>query len=171
MSGGYYERGKGRTFTPSSEALWVEDFNRTIDKEKVSRNKLTEMLIELGLNYKQTVIDDNSVSLPIPEDLSQDQVKFLKSDQGKQMISNMISYVLNIYNGHDPIQNVSSYKEIASSTITEVETARKPQEGTSASSVNTAREERHESQKQDNDTSTSNKLKMRMKGIRFEDKT
>ncbi|HWO74713.1 MAG TPA: hypothetical protein VNM69_02210 [Bacillus sp. (in: firmicutes)] len=45
----YYISGKVTTFTPSTNAEWVNEFNDIVRKEEVSRNSLTEKLIQEGL--------------------------------------------------------------------------------------------------------------------------
>ncbi|MEC3018362.1 hypothetical protein P9Z80_13810 [Bacillus cereus] len=81
-----YEPGKGRTFTPSTDAKWTDEFNQMISELGVSRNKLTEKLIEDGLR-----INRNSGSyIPLStENLSQEQIEVLSSKMGQEILLNL----------------------------------------------------------------------------------
>ncbi|PPA84177.1 hypothetical protein [Brevibacillus laterosporus] len=91
-----YEAGRGKTFTPSKNAEWVEEFNKILQDKfnsgsRVSRNALTEQLIEEGLKNRAT----NSTSIIIPgEDFTPEQITLLKSDQGQTILKNLIKMIL-----------------------------------------------------------------------------
>lgn len=91
-----YEAGRGKTFTPSKNAGWVEEFNKILQDKfnsgtRVSRNALTEQLIEEGLKNRAT----NSTSIVIPEDgFTPEQIALLKSDQGQTILKNLIKMIL-----------------------------------------------------------------------------
>lgn len=91
-----YEPGRGKTFTPSKNAGWVEEFNKILQDKfnsglRVSRNALTEQLIEEGLKNLVT----NSTSIIIPgEDFTPEQIALLKSDQGQTILKNLIKMIL-----------------------------------------------------------------------------
>jgi|GEM_PF-2353067 len=46
--------GKGFSFTPSRNANWTDEYNAILKEEDISRNKLTERLIVLGLKAKNS---------------------------------------------------------------------------------------------------------------------
>lgn len=79
-----YAPGQGRTFTPSLSGKWMEEFNSLLEQEGLSRNALTEELIECGLKVK------NHEHLFISaENLSSEQVALLSSKEGQQMLLNV----------------------------------------------------------------------------------
>lgn len=47
-----YVAGSGATFTPSKKATWTEEFNDLLVTTGMSRNALTDQLIEVGLAHK-----------------------------------------------------------------------------------------------------------------------
>ena len=51
-----YEAGRGRTFTPTVNADWINEFNELMVDLDVSRNELTETLIREGLQARKRVI-------------------------------------------------------------------------------------------------------------------
>ncbi|WP_026701645.1 hypothetical protein [Salibacterium aidingense] len=88
-----YKKGTGRTFTPSLKADWVDDFNRVLEKEPGwSRNQLTEYYIRKGM--EESNAGDRSTITVNHDDLTEDQVAFLQSEEGRTFIGNVISYVL-----------------------------------------------------------------------------
>lgn len=85
-----YEPGVGRTFTPSKKASWTEEFNRLLnDGTFYSRNQLTEKLIEDGLRLNSP----ENLTLKC-KGLSSEQIKLLQSEQGQQILMNIINTVL-----------------------------------------------------------------------------
>lgn len=48
-----YVAGSGATFTPSKKASWTEEFNDLLVTSGLSRNALTDLLIEIGLSHHQ----------------------------------------------------------------------------------------------------------------------
>lgn len=49
-----YKAGSGATFTPSKKASWIEGFNDLLVTTGMSRNALTDHLIEVGLAHNNT---------------------------------------------------------------------------------------------------------------------
>lgn len=85
-----YDPGVGRTFTPSKKASWTEEFNRLLnDGTFYSRNQLTEKLIEDGLRLNSP----DNLTLKC-KGLSSEQIKLLQSEQGQQILMNIINTVL-----------------------------------------------------------------------------
>lgn len=79
-----YSPGQGRTFTPSISCKWTDEFNYILEKENVSRNALTEELIELGLSTR------NNKRIYIPSDgLTDDQIELLSSAEGQKILLNV----------------------------------------------------------------------------------
>lgn len=105
-----YIPGKGRTFTPSYNATWTDSFNEIMIEQKFSRNKLTEKLIEDGIKYNKLFSEDNVLPLSLPEGLSEEQIKVIKSDQGLKMISNFIGVILG---GGFEIQNNQVFQNLS----------------------------------------------------------
>lgn len=84
-----YEVGKGRTFTPSTNAKWIDEFNDLLNQSNLSRNALTEKLIEDGLKYnnrKFIVLD--------AADLTPEQVEILSSEPGREILKNVLKLLL-----------------------------------------------------------------------------
>ncbi|MGP9043228.1 hypothetical protein [Cytobacillus kochii] len=79
-----YIPGQGRTFTPSLNGNWTEEFNKILEKENLSRNSLTEALIEMGLKVKRN--DHLFIST---EDLTSDQIEILSSNEGQKILLNV----------------------------------------------------------------------------------
>jgi hypothetical protein len=85
-----YEPGVGRTFTPSKKATWTEEFNELLNEGTFySRNQLTEKLIEDGLRLNSP----SNLTLKC-KGLSSEQIKLLQSEQGQQILMNIINTVL-----------------------------------------------------------------------------
>lgn len=84
-----YEAGRGRTFTPSMNAVWLEEFNEMLNRENLSRNALTEKLIEDGLKFNR-----NEHILLETENLSKEQIALLSSKAGQQILKNVIKLLL-----------------------------------------------------------------------------
>lgn len=113
----HYYPGTGSTFTPSRYAQWTEKFNQLFDQEsgkdpRVSKNSFTEDLLVRGLEMllnegKSSGNNAKSIAATEPsfpgqdkdglyvslEGLSEQQQKYLSSQEGKQMITNMIRYM------------------------------------------------------------------------------
>lgn len=79
-----YIPGQGRTFTPSLNANWTNEFAEILEREKISRNALTEELIELGLRFKR-----NDHLLISTENLTTEQISLLSSKEGQQILLNV----------------------------------------------------------------------------------
>lgn len=96
-----YQRGVGRSFTPSQQAEWVEHFNRILNEESGwSRNRLTEHLIKEALRMR----DPTYIHIPIHrEGLTKEQIQFLKSEEGQRFVSNLIHYLLQTNQKNIPI--------------------------------------------------------------------
>jgi hypothetical protein len=74
-----YEGGKGRTFTPTTTAPWIKEFNETLETSGKSRNFLTELLIKEGLKvYNKGNADELF--------LSARELAFLKTTLGRQTL-------------------------------------------------------------------------------------
>lgn len=73
-----YIPGQGRTFTPSLNGNWTEEFNKILEKENLSRNSLTLELIEMGLKVKRN--DHLFIST---------QVEILSSNEGQKILLNV----------------------------------------------------------------------------------
>lgn len=84
-----YEAGLGRTFTPSTNAKWIDSFNDMLNSDNLSRNALTEKLIEEGIRYskKEYVIME-------AEGLSQEQAALLSSKAGQEILKNVVNLLL-----------------------------------------------------------------------------
>ena len=84
-----YEAGKGKTFTPSTNANWTDEFNQMLNNGNLSRNALTEKLIEDGLKYnKQEHI------LLEASGLSPRQAEILNSEAGQEILKNVLRLLL-----------------------------------------------------------------------------
>lgn len=79
-----YTPGQGRTFTPSLTAKWTDEFNELLNKSGVSRNALTEELIEIGLKFKK-----NEHLLISTSTLTPEQIELLSSPQGQTILLNV----------------------------------------------------------------------------------
>lgn len=87
-----YSPGQGRTFTPSVDAKWTEQFNQILIEQGISRNKLTEKFIIDGLK------SNNSKDLSVPlsvGNLSEEQINLLKSEAGQALLLNLALAMLN----------------------------------------------------------------------------
>jgi preprotein translocase subunit SecD len=113
----HYYPGTGSTFTPSRYAQWTEKFNQLFDQEsgkdpRVSKNSFTEELLVRGLEMvlnEGKSSSNNAMSIATTEPnissqdkdglyvsldgLSEQQQKYLCSQEGKQMVTNMIRYM------------------------------------------------------------------------------
>ncbi|WP_221568929.1 hypothetical protein [Alkalihalobacillus sp. TS-13] len=98
-----YEPGKGRTFTPSLNASWCESFNQILTDYKqkgftISRNKLTEKMIEDGLKYQTTHIqtargEEHVLTVPLTT-FSPQEVDLLQSEHGQVILRNVLKLLL-----------------------------------------------------------------------------
>lgn len=96
-----YGRGAGRSFTPSVDAEWVDDFNELLeqynsDGVKYSRNKLTEKLISDGLKYNNahhSQKDIVNVSFSKKE-FSEKQLEILQNEVGLNILKNLLKAAL-----------------------------------------------------------------------------
>ncbi|WP_025731397.1 hypothetical protein [Heyndrickxia ginsengihumi] len=52
-----YIPGQGRTYTPSTKAEWVDDFNSLLNKSPYSRNQLTDILLQEALESRKNPIN------------------------------------------------------------------------------------------------------------------
>jgi hypothetical protein len=90
MSNAGYEAGKGRTFTPSIDAKWINEFNEMKLELGISRNKLTEKLIQDGLKFNRNSGSSGALYIPLTtENLSQGQIEMLSSSMGQEMLLNL----------------------------------------------------------------------------------
>ncbi|MED2033017.1 hypothetical protein ACQVQ3_24650 [Bacillus cereus] len=90
MSNVGYEAGKGRTFTPSIDAKWINEFNEMKSELGISRNKLTEKLIQDGLKFNRNSGSSGALYIPLTtENLSQGQIEMLSSSMGQEMLLNL----------------------------------------------------------------------------------
>lgn len=89
-----YEQGKSTTFTPGRDSKWTENFNDILNKSShMSRNKLTEVLLEMGISTylgngesKRTPQHQDEASPDLDgfitlecDGLSEDRIEFLKT--------------------------------------------------------------------------------------------
>lgn len=90
-----YELNKGRTFTPPASASnWIDRFNDVLEKEEISRNKLTSDLVEDGFKYRdQFASANNQLNLSL-DGFSVEQIGFLNTTQGKLIATNMLKMLL-----------------------------------------------------------------------------
>lgn len=79
-----YAPGQGRTFTPSLTGKWTEEFNQILESEGMSRNALTEELIEVGLKIKR-----NEHLFISTSNLTSEQIALLSSNEGQQILLNV----------------------------------------------------------------------------------
>ncbi|WP_240377241.1 hypothetical protein [Bacillus piscicola] len=85
-----YGKGVGRTFTPSRKADWVDHFNRILKQEPGwSRNSLTEHLLRWALSMRQP---DSSTITIRHDGLSQEQIQYLRSEQGRDYIDGIVKF-------------------------------------------------------------------------------
>ena len=84
-----YEVGRGRTFTPSMNASWIDEFNELLNKENLSRNALTEKLIEDGLKYNK-----RDYILLEANGLSPEQASLLGTEAGQEILKNVLKLLL-----------------------------------------------------------------------------
>jgi len=95
-----YEPGKPNSFTPTVNAPWITTFNEMLKEYndnglRMSRNRLTEKLIEDGLKYNQRTVDNRNDLVTIDtDDLDSDQINILNSVQGQQMLKSVIRVIL-----------------------------------------------------------------------------
>lgn len=96
--------GKGSTFTPSRNANWIDEFNAMLVEEDISRNKLIEKLIVLGIEAKQSNRNLNEIktmhsggdSFMINSPLfSKEQIELLHTTHYRNI---MESFVLQMFN-------------------------------------------------------------------------
>lgn len=110
-----YTPGQGRTFTPSLTAKWTDEFNELLNKSGVSRNALTEELIEIGLKFKK-----NEHLLISTSTLTPEQIELLSSPQGQTILLNVALMLLGNPLGLSKLNfvNESSIKETAAAKQT-----------------------------------------------------
>jgi hypothetical protein len=77
-----YEAGRGKTFTPTVGAMWINDFLQIMIDSKKSRNEVTEMLISEALDARRG-LGSNVESL----NLTLRELEFLKTPVGRKIIS------------------------------------------------------------------------------------
>ena len=96
-----YQRGVGRSFTPSQQAEWVDHFNRILDEEPGwSRNRLTEHLLKEALEMR----DPTCIHIPIPrEGMTEEQIQLLQSEEGKRLVGNLLRFLMQSNQGEIPI--------------------------------------------------------------------
>jgi hypothetical protein len=95
-----YEPRKNITFTPSSQAHWTDHFNKllvSLNEQgfNVSRNLLTERLIEEGLKTYSPLGDSKILNIECTEYTSE-QLELLRSPQCQQVIKNFLNMMLGI---------------------------------------------------------------------------
>lgn len=103
-----YQAGIPITFTPSRQAEWVDEFNDMLERENYSRNKLTELLVSVGMEAQRnnssvekvsenrTVAVDDSNLLTLPSDnFSQEQIELLKTGHYQSLIETFINQLFN----------------------------------------------------------------------------
>lgn len=109
-----YIPGKGRTFTPSLTASWIEEFNELLNKSGVSRNSLTEELIELGLRSKR-----NEHLLISTNSLTPEQIELLSSEQGQTILLNVALMLMGQQNAILPSATFQASSLEIASAVTE----------------------------------------------------
>lgn len=102
---GYISAGKGFSFTPSRNANWIDEYNAMLKDEDVSRNKLTEKLIVLGIEAKKNNHNLNEGRKTLHSDVdsfvinsplfSKEQIELLHTTHYSKIIE---SFVLQLFN-------------------------------------------------------------------------
>jgi hypothetical protein len=89
-----YEAGRGKTFTPTVGATWINDFLQMMKDSKKSRNEVTEILIKEALDARKG-LGSNVESL----NLSPRELEFLMTPVGRKIISDYSQayYGLDVY--------------------------------------------------------------------------
>lgn len=106
----YHVAGMPTTFTPSRNADWIDDFNSLIDETQLSRNKLVEHLIVLGIEKKRESnhsIDSEKSNIPqqqqqgiiiSSENFNEEQIELLNTKHYRRIIEEFTFRLLNIQN-------------------------------------------------------------------------
>lgn len=139
-----YQRGVGRSFTPSQQAEWVDHFNRILDEEPGwSRNRLTEHLLKEALEMR----DPTCIHIPIPrEGMTEEQIQLLHSEEGKRLVGNLLRFLMQSNQGEIPIPKTTPAHH---STEKQVEGAEESVEETEIFSP--SRVERQKNEKKERD--------------------
>lgn len=77
-----YEAGRGKTFTPTVGASWINDFLQTMKDSKKSRNEVTEILIKEALDARKG-LGSNIEHL----NLNQRELEFIMTPVGRKIVS------------------------------------------------------------------------------------
>lgn len=100
-----YEPGQTTSFTPSRQAEWIQDFNQILGQNShSSRNKITELLLEKGIQaYKHdSVVKDSEIpvveSLPVLkgsvtlkcDNLSSEQKELLQTSHYQNLLEEFV---------------------------------------------------------------------------------
>lgn len=94
-----YTSGEQRSFAPSVNAAWVDEFNKVLFElnqkgESVSRNKLTEKLIEDGLKYNNLHPKQREVISFKTAHFNAEELNILKSEVGLDLVRRAILRLL-----------------------------------------------------------------------------
>ncbi|CAN7762118.1 hypothetical protein LJR153_007105 [Paenibacillus sp. LjRoot153] len=74
-----YEAGRGRTFTPTVNADWINEFNTLMVDLGKSRNELTEVLIREGLQARNRGFEQLDF-------MSSQEIEFIKTPVGRKVL-------------------------------------------------------------------------------------
>lgn len=74
-----YEAGRGRTFTPTVNADWINEFNTLMVDLGKSRNELTEYLIKEGLQSRNRGFEQLNF-------MSSQELEFIKTPVGRKLL-------------------------------------------------------------------------------------
>ncbi|UOE78389.1 hypothetical protein [Parageobacillus thermoglucosidasius] len=83
-----YTPGVQCPFTPSRKATWTDDFNRLLEQEGISRNKLTEILIQEALENRTKKVVKFDCS-----ELSSEEIELLQNPIIQRMVIQMIKNI------------------------------------------------------------------------------
>jgi hypothetical protein len=92
LSKGKIIPGKGFQYTPQTTIEWDGEFNELLNFYN-SRNELVSKLIEDGLRVHNGSYEEKGIYLPL-ESFTADQLRLLKTEEGKKILYNIISLVL-----------------------------------------------------------------------------
>ncbi|KAB2329460.1 hypothetical protein [Bacillus mesophilum] len=121
-----YEAGKSTSFTPARNANWIDEFNEMLISEDISRNKLTERLIQEALKARkeggfakvnqpqtrQASFGGDSITLKC-DGFSEEEIRLITSPDFSYVIKNFLHRLLE---SHEQIGS-----EVIASTRTNVE--------------------------------------------------
>lgn len=109
-----YEAGQQRSFAPSTNAEWVHEFNKLLFElnskgDNISRNKLTEKLIEDGLIYNNIHPAQRETISFKTEGFTQEELRVLRSEVGHDLVKRALVRLLNEDRNHEKPQTRIEY--------------------------------------------------------------